>query len=100
MRLLHEDYQNKASDLRLYMPSWGMYLLEPIGGRLHVNTTISTDFTVTEGRSGWLARSADRKLGLAVVGETREEAEQRFRLAVQRRSLLLQEDETPASPSS
>ena len=57
----------------------------------------------TEGRSGWLIRSADRRLGLAVTGDTEEEARERFEAALRRRVALLEEADTPpsgVSPSS
>ena len=58
-----------------------------------MNTAIVAKCLVTEGASGWLAVAADPRLGIGVVGESREEAEARFRAAVERRTKLLSEDE-------
>lgn len=56
-----------------------------------MNQATSQDCIVREGRSGWLARSAERGVGIGVVGATREEAEQRFRVAMDRHVRLLED---------
>ena len=64
-----------------------------------MNRKLCEDFIAAPGRSGWLVRSTDRRLGLGVVGDTREEAEARFEEALERRVILLADD-APASGAS